>query len=64
MSDPAEVDGSYDSQLLSDNITTVNFDFGAGGLAPVTRGQGVGYTIDQAKLLRYSTAWVDINLSR
>ncbi len=64
MEAPVDVDGSYDSQLLADNITTVNFDFGAGGLAPVARGPGVGYTVDPAKLLRYATRSSEAVLSR
>jgi len=62
MDDPAFVDGSYDSQVLSDNITTVNFDFGPGGWASVNRDQGVGYTVDSGKLLRYTASSAEVAL--
>ena len=44
------VDGSYDDHLLSDNITTENFTFGSGGKAPIRRGAGFGYLVDEDKL--------------
>jgi L-Ala-D/L-Glu epimerase len=60
---PEFVDGSYDSVLLSDNITRENCDFGDGGLAPVVRGNGVGYSVDPEKLRRYATRAIDVTLS-
>jgi L-Ala-D/L-Glu epimerase len=60
---PEFVDGSYDSVLLSDNITRESCDFGDGGLAPVVRGAGVGYSVDPEKLRRYATRTIDLTLS-
>lgn len=48
------VDGSYDEYLLQDNITTENFSFGHGGLAPIKRGNGLGYSVDDEKLVYLS----------
>jgi muconate cycloisomerase len=48
------VDGSYDSYLLSENITSENFSFGFGGVAEIIRGQGLGFTVDEARLGRLS----------
>jgi len=44
------VDGSYDSYLLSENITTENFSFGFGGVAEIIRGQGSGFIVDETRL--------------
>ena len=44
------VDGSYDSYLLSENITLENFSFGFGGVAEIIRGQGLGFTVDETRL--------------
>ncbi len=44
------VDGSYDSYLLSQNITSENFSFGFSGIAEIIRGQGLGFIIDENKL--------------
>ena len=62
MKQPAYIDGSYDSQLLVDNVTTANFDFGPGGWAAVTRGAGVGYAVDAGKVARYSTGSAEVPL--
>jgi len=48
------VDGSYDSYLLSENITSENFSFGFGGIAEIIRGQGLGFIVDKARLGRLS----------
>ncbi|MBW2349643.1 MAG: hypothetical protein JRF20_00370 [Deltaproteobacteria bacterium] len=48
------VDGSYDSYLLSENITSEDFSFGFGGVAKIIRGQGLGFTVDETKLKRLS----------
>ena len=48
------VDGSYDSYLLSENITSENFSFGFGGVAEIIRGQGLGFTVDETRLGRLS----------
>lgn len=44
------LDGSYDSYLLSQNITSEDFSFGFGGLAEIIRGQGLGFIVDENKL--------------
>ncbi len=48
------VDGSYDEYLLSENITTENFTFGKGGLAPIIRGKGIGFQVDEKQLTKLS----------
>jgi L-alanine-DL-glutamate epimerase-like enolase superfamily enzyme len=48
------VDGSYDSYLLSENITSENFSFGFGGVAEIIRGQGLGFIVDETGLRRLS----------
>ncbi|HDN58950.1 MAG TPA: hypothetical protein ENF20_03220, partial [Candidatus Marinimicrobia bacterium] len=48
------VDGSYDSYLLSENITSENFSFGFGGVAEIIRGQGLGFVVDETRLRRLS----------
>jgi L-alanine-DL-glutamate epimerase-like enolase superfamily enzyme len=48
------VDGSYDSYLLSENITSENFSFGFGGIAEIIRGQGLGFMVDETSLGRLS----------
>ena len=48
------VDGSYDSYLLSENITSENFSFGFGGVAEIIRGQGLGFIVDETRLRRLS----------
>jgi L-alanine-DL-glutamate epimerase-like enolase superfamily enzyme len=53
------VDGSYDSYLLSENITLENFSFGFGGVAEIIRGQGLGFIVDEARLERLSIGKVD-----
>ena len=48
------VDGSYDSYLLSENITSENFSFGFGGVAKIIREQGLGFIVDETRLGRLS----------
>jgi len=48
------VDGSYDSYLLSENITSENLSFGFGGVAEIIRGQGLGFIVDETRLWRLS----------
>ena len=50
MKNPQYVDGSYDSHLLSGNITDKDLSFGAGGIAGIIRNRGIGYKIDKLKL--------------
>ena len=54
LSEAVYVDGSYDSYLLSENITSENFSFGFGGVAEIIRGQGLGFTVDETRLGRLS----------
>ena len=62
MPEPVYVDGSYDSILLSDNLTTENFSFGARGLASIIRDRGIGFEVDPAKVLLYSKDSVEFSL--
>ena len=62
MPEPVYVDGSYDSILLSDNLTTENFSFGARGLAAIIRGRRIGFEVDPAKVLLYSKDSVEFSL--
>jgi len=48
------VDGSYDSYLLSENITSEDLSFGLNGVAEIIRGQGLGFTVDKDRLERLS----------
>ena len=48
------VDGSYDSYLLSENITSKDLSFGLNGVAGIIRGQGLGFTVDEDRLERLS----------
>ncbi len=51
--DAVYADGSYDSFILSDNITTQNYTFAAGGLAKIVRGRRMGHEVDEKKLEEY-----------
>lgn len=46
------VDGSYDSYLLSENITSENLSFGFGGVAEIIKGKGLGFIVDETRLGR------------
>ncbi len=50
MKQPEYVDGSFDSHLLSGNITVDDLSFGEGGKAGIIRNSGIGFKIDQNKL--------------
>jgi muconate cycloisomerase len=54
--DPLYVEGSYDDVLLSENVTTESFGFGAQGKAPIVRGRRVGYEVDSARLARLAVS--------
>jgi L-alanine-DL-glutamate epimerase-like enolase superfamily enzyme len=47
-------DGSYDEQLLKENVTSENVSFGPGGEACPLDGSGLGVEIDSDRLLRLS----------
>jgi muconate cycloisomerase len=51
---PLYVEGSYDDLLLEKNITLPSFGFGPGGAAPVVRGTGMGYVVDEDRLAAFS----------
>jgi len=51
---PLYVEGSYDDLLLEQNITRPSFSFGRGGVAPLLREPGMGYTIDEERLAAVS----------
>lgn len=54
LKNPIYTDGSFDSYLLKENITTANFNFDFGGIANIVRNKGIGYNIDEIKLKRLS----------
>jgi muconate cycloisomerase len=47
-------DGSYDAFLLSENLTTENVAFGAGGAGKELPGNGLGVEVDRDRLLNMS----------
>jgi L-alanine-DL-glutamate epimerase-like enolase superfamily enzyme len=51
---PLYVEGSYDDLLLEQNITRPSFGFGPGGAAPILRGTGMGYLVDEERLAAFS----------
>ena len=53
-SDALYFDGSYDSFLLSDNLTTKHISFTHAGRAAPLTGPGLGITINREKLKRFS----------
>jgi L-alanine-DL-glutamate epimerase-like enolase superfamily enzyme len=64
VSNPLFVDGSYDSILLSDNITRLNYDFGPGGWAPTMETEGIGYDVDPRKVDQYAAEHIKQRLSQ
>lgn len=54
MINPEYTDGSYDSHLLSGNITNEDLTFAYGGKADIIRGRGCGFSIEDQKLRGYS----------
>ncbi len=57
--DPVYLDGSYDSYILEENVTTENIDFGIGGYAGIIRNRGIGFKVDENRLKRLSTVSSD-----
>ena len=55
MKKPEYIDGSYDSHLLSGNITGEDLSFGYKGKAEIIQNKGLGYTVDEKKLKGYSS---------
>ena len=53
-------DGSYDPFLLRENLTTEHVTFNHGGKAAPLKGPGLGITVDQEKLRRFSDHFVTI----
>lgn len=54
MKSPVYIDGSFDEYILSDNVTTRSFSFGAGGKASIVRSEGIGYETAPDKLEMYA----------
>jgi muconate cycloisomerase len=50
MKKPEYTDGSYDSHLLSGNITAEDISFEAGGRGRIITGKGLGFQVDEKKL--------------
>ena len=63
-SDAAYFDGSYDSFLLKENITTEDVTFGPGGEAGPLGGYGLGIKVDLSKLERLSREFERIIIRR
>jgi muconate cycloisomerase len=63
-SDAAYFDGSYDSFLLKENITTEDVTFGAGGEAGPLGGYGLGIKVDLRKLERLSREFERVIIRR
>lgn len=59
MSSPEYCDGSYDSHLLSGNITTEDLSFGPRGAADIIRNRGLGFEIDEEKLKGYTNERIE-----
>ncbi len=57
---PRYVDGSYDTLLLSGNITSESFGFGLKGEASIIRNRGIGFDICGRKLSQYAQSTSDI----
>jgi muconate cycloisomerase len=53
---PLYIEGSYDEMLLEENIVSPSFGFGPGGKAPILRGQGMGYHMEEGRLEKFSRA--------
>ncbi len=59
MSRPVYSDGSFDRYLLTGNITRTDVSFGAGGRAPVLRGEGLGYRAELSRIEEWSVGHVE-----
>jgi muconate cycloisomerase len=59
-SDALFYDGSYDSVVLKDNVTTMHVSFKYGGKASVLKGPGLGVLVDRRKLEQFSDRPVTI----
>lgn len=57
---PRYVEGSYDDLLLEANIVSPSFGFGPEGRAPILRGQGMGYTVEESRLMQFTRARVPL----
>ncbi len=62
--DAAYYDGSYDSFILKENVTTQNISFGPGGEAGPLEGPGLGVEVDREKLARLSESGSTATISR
>ena len=52
--EPRYLEGSYDDILLTANVTRESLRFGHGGKAPIVRGKGIGFEVDEKKLAALS----------
>ncbi len=53
---PLYLEGSYDEILLTANVTREHIGFGPGGMAPVLRGKGIGFEVDEDRLASLTVA--------
>lgn len=51
---PRWVEGGYDRILFAQHLTTEDFGFGQDGTAPVIRGAGIGYVVNEERLSQFS----------
>jgi len=49
------LEGSFDRFLLAENIINEEISFGWGGLAPALEGPGLGVTINEDRLKKFTT---------
>jgi len=59
MKNPEYSDGSYDSHLLTGNITRQDLSFGQGGEAKIIRNCGLGFEIDEEKIEGYTSERIE-----
>jgi len=62
--DAAYYDGSYDSFLLKENITTENVSFGPGGWAGPLKGPGLGVEVSREALSRLNRGCPQMTIQR
>lgn len=57
---PRWVEGGYDRILYEHHLTTADFGFGPDGTAPVIRGAGIGYVVDEVRLSGFTVGSVTL----
>lgn len=55
---PRWVEGGYDRILYAQHLTTADFGFGPDGTAPVIRGAGIGYVVNEERLSGFTVGSV------